>query len=69
MEQKWLRVEGHPDLRKDPESGAVINISSDSTSKERKKLLRQKAQEMESRMERLEQAVYEMHGMLKNISK
>lgn len=61
----WQRVEGHPDLRKDPETGAVINVNPHSNKKERKQAMRRQSQQMEKRIETLENVVFEIRDMLR----
>ena len=61
----WQRIEGHPDLRKDPETGAVINVNPHSTKKERKEAMRRQTQEMEQRISTLESVVFEIRDMLR----
>lgn len=57
-----LPVKGHPDLRKDLNTGAVISVSSNSAHKERKKRLRERHENMESRIRALEALVMEMRS-------
>ena len=61
----WQKVEGHPNLRKDPDSGAVVNVDPHSTKKERKKAMREQSQQMEQRLTALESVVFEIRDMLR----
>jgi hypothetical protein len=67
-----IPVEGHPDLARDPETGAVLNINSDKIrqSRERKRLMRLKKKEEEqlkAKVEGLESDISDMKNMLSQL--
>jgi hypothetical protein len=67
-----IPVEGHPDLRRDPNTGAVLNINSDKIrqSRERKRLMRLKKKEEEqlkAKVEGLESDISDMKNMLSQL--
>lgn len=59
MRYRYADVKGHPNLKKDLISGAVISVNS-SNSKSRKQALREKNKNMETRIAQLEKLVYEL---------
>lgn len=60
-----IKVEGHPDLVKDPRSGAVINTNVQDMQTARMRKERMKAKN--NRIEQLESDVTEIKGMLEKI--
>lgn len=68
----FIPVEGHSDLARDPNTGAVMNINRDKirASRERKKILRQKQkeeQELKAKVEGLESDISDMKNMLSQL--
>ena len=60
-----IKIEGHPDLVKDPRSGAVINTNVQYMQTARMRKERMKAKN--NRIEQLESDVTEIKGMLEKI--
>ena len=60
-----IKVEGHPDLVKDPRSGAVINTNVQAMQTARMRKERMKAKD--DRLDQLENDVTEIKGMLEKI--
>ena len=68
----FIPVEGHSDLARDPNTGAIMNINSDKIrqSRERKKIARQKIkeeQELKAKVEGLESDISDMKNMLSQL--
>lgn len=68
----FIPVEGHNDLARDPNTGAIMNINSDKIrqSRERKKIARQKIkeeQELKAKVEGLESDISDMKNMLSQL--
>lgn len=68
MKRKYLPVKGHPNLAKDPESGAVVNLATNSN-REKKQAMRRRSKETEERLDRLESTMNEILSMLKEQNK
>ncbi len=67
-----IPVEGHGDLARDPETGAVMNINSDKIrqSRERKRIARERIkeeQELKAKVEGLESDISDMKNMLSQL--
>lgn len=58
MSKKYLKVEGHPDLRRDTATGAIININKEKS--ERQEFIR--SQRVSSKQE-LEDVKLELHNV------
>ena len=58
MDRKYLKVEGHPDLRRDVATGAIININKEKS--ERQEFIR--SQRVSSKQE-LEDVKLELHNV------
>jgi len=67
-----IPVEGHSDLARDPNTGAILNINSDKIrqSRERKRLMRLKKKEdeqLKAKVEGLESDISDMKNMLSQL--
>jgi len=67
-----IPVEGHSDLARDPDTGAVMNINSDKIreSRERKRIIRERIkeeQELKAKVEGLESDISDMKNMLSQL--
>ncbi len=67
-----IPVEGHPDLARDPETGAIININSKKIKDavEQKRIRRKKLQEqkdLKAKVEGLESDISDMKNMLSQL--
>ena len=70
--KKMIPVEGHPDLARDPETGAIININSTKIKQalEQKKLKQKKRleqEELKAKVEGLESDISDMKNMLSQL--
>lgn len=59
---KLMRVEGYPGLARDPVSGAIVNINSKDI--ERAKKIKKTSQSEKQRIDKLEQDIGEIKGLL-----
>jgi hypothetical protein len=69
---KLIPVEGHSDLARDPNTGAIVNINSKkiADSRERKRIKRknlQEQQELKAKVEGLESDISDMKNMLSQL--
>lgn len=70
--KNMIPVEGHSDLARDPNTGAVMNINSDKIreSRERKRIIRERIkeeQELKAKVEGLESDISDMKNMLSQL--
>lgn len=70
--KNMIPVEGHSDLARDPDTGAVMNINSDKIreSRERKRIIRERIkeeQELKAKVEGLESDISDMKNMLSQL--
>lgn len=68
MKKRYLPVKGHPNLAKDPETGAVISLAANSN-RERKRAMRERVAKTEERLDRMESMMTEIYEMLKEQNK
>lgn len=61
-------IEGHPNLKKDLDNGAIINVGENNL-RERKEAMRKRSRDMEFRISELEQTVKEMATYIRNNNK
>ena len=70
--KQYISVEGHPDLARDPDTGAIVNINTRKIqqAKEQKRLRRQKMkeqQDLKAKVEGLENDISDMKNMLSQL--
>jgi type II secretory pathway component PulF len=70
--KKYITVEGHPDLARDPDTGAIVNINTRKVQQqlEQKRLKHQKIKEqkdLKAKVEGLESDISDMKNMLSQL--